>query len=124
MTSLHLILFDGDCGFCRRAVLWLESRDREGRFTAIPYQESPSPPMTPSLFKACARAVHVVRADGGILRGGRAVLFILEHTGMGILARVLAWPPSVWGVELGYWMVARNRPFFGRFLFRGRGSRT
>jgi hypothetical protein len=26
--------------------------------------------------------------------------------------------PFIWLVELGYWIVARNRPFFGRFLFR------
>jgi hypothetical protein len=76
--------------------------------------------MTPALAAACARAVHVVRRDGGILRAGRAVLFSLELTGMGALARMLALPPFVWGVEAAYGLVARNRPFFGRFLFTGK----
>ncbi len=113
MADRHLILFDGACGLCRRAAAWAGARDRAGRFTFMPYWEAPAPPMTPELFTACGRAVHVVRSDGRILRGGRAVLFVLEHTGMGGWARVLGYPPMVWGVELGYWIVARNRRWFG-----------
>ena len=74
--------------------------------------------MTPELRRACARAVHVVTAEGRVLRAGRATLFALAHAGHPTLARVLGWPPLVWGVELGYRIVAANRPFFARFLFR------
>lgn len=98
---------------------WAGARDRRGLFAAVPYWEAPAPPMTPALLSACARAVHVVRGDGRVLRGGRAVLFILEHTGAGRWARVLAHRPLVWGVELGYRIVAGHRAFFGRFLFPG-----
>jgi predicted DCC family thiol-disulfide oxidoreductase YuxK len=73
--------------------------------------------MTPALAEACARAVHVVRSDGTVLRAGRATLFVLERLGWGVLARVLAVPPFVWCVEVGYRVVARNRAFFSR-LFR------
>jgi predicted DCC family thiol-disulfide oxidoreductase YuxK len=76
--------------------------------------------MTPALFAACQQAVHLIQGDGTILKAGRAVLYMLEHTGMGRPARVLAQPPFLWLVELGYRVVARNRPFFGRFLFRAR----
>lgn len=76
--------------------------------------------MTPELNEACARAIHVVRADGTRLRAGRATLFILEHVGWGWFARFLAWPPMIWFVELFYWLVARNRMFFSRFLFTKR----
>ena len=115
----HTILYDGACGLCRRAVDWACARDKHSMFTAIPYQEAPSPPMTPALVTACHRAVHVVQADGRILKSGRAVLFILERTGMGAPARLLACPPFLWLVELAYRLVAGNRSFFGRFLFRG-----
>ena len=116
MTGRHLILFDGHCGFCRRAVTRVLSRDRQGLFLALPYQEAPWPPMTATLSKACARAVHVVRTDGKVLRGGRAVLFILERTGLGAPAQLLARPPFIWVVELAYLTVARYRTFFSRFL--------
>ena len=76
--------------------------------------------MTPALREACARAVHVVRSDGTVLRAGRATLYILSHVGWGWLARLLAWPPMIWFVELGYFIVARNRVFFSKFLFTKR----
>jgi predicted DCC family thiol-disulfide oxidoreductase YuxK len=74
--------------------------------------------MTPALYAACARAIHVVKADGTVLRAGRAALFILEELGWGWQARLLALPPFLWLVELGYALVASNRTFFSRFLFR------
>lgn len=73
--------------------------------------------MTPILEAACARAIHVVTADGTVLRGGRAALFILEQIGWRWV-RLLRLPPFLWGVEFGYRVVAAHRPFFARFLFR------
>ena len=76
--------------------------------------------MTPELARACSRAVHVITRDGRTLRAGRATLFILRHLGRGWrwFGPVLAVPPLVWLVELGYWIVARNRGLFSRLLFR------
>ncbi|MFQ3586865.1 MAG: DCC1-like thiol-disulfide oxidoreductase family protein [Fimbriimonadaceae bacterium] len=31
-----VLIFDGECGFCSRWVLWLIDRDREGRFAVAP----------------------------------------------------------------------------------------
>jgi len=107
VTAPALLLWDGECGFCRRSVEWAERRDTGHAFQAIPYQQAPSPPMTPDLRRACARAVHLLTADGELLRAGYPVL-----------ARVLAVPPLVWAVELGYWLVARNRQLASRVLFR------
>ncbi|MGO9063290.1 MAG: thiol-disulfide oxidoreductase DCC family protein [Myxococcaceae bacterium] len=118
MSPKALLLWDGDCGFCRRGVLQLERRDAEGAFRALPYQEAPSPPMTAELREACARAVHVVTPEGRVLRGGRAVLYVLGRLGHPRLARLLGLPPLVWAVGLGYWLVARNRQLFSRVLFR------
>jgi predicted DCC family thiol-disulfide oxidoreductase YuxK len=110
----HLIVWDGTCGFCRRAVEWALARDREDRFEAVPYQEMPTPPMTPELREACRHAVHVRTADERWLRGGRACLFVLERIGWPTLARLAMLPPFVWAVEAGYRVVAGNRPFFSR----------
>jgi hypothetical protein len=86
--------------------------------TLMPYQEAPESLVGPELRRACAEAIHVIKPDGEILRAGRAVLFIYEELGYRRLARVGAAPPFVWAVELGYGIVARNRRFFSRFLFR------
>ena len=96
----------------------VERRDTHGAFRALPYQEAPSPPMDAELRAACAQAVHVVTAEGQVLRAGRAVLYILGQLGHPLLARVLGLPPLVWGVELGYWLLARNRRLVSRVLFR------
>lgn len=74
--------------------------------------------MTPELRAACERAIHVLTTDGRTLRAGRAALFVLEHLGFRRTARVLRVPPLIWAVELGYFIVARNRRFFSRFMFR------
>lgn len=118
MSERHWLLFDGDCGMCRRSAAWVRRRDRLRRFEIVPYQSAPSPPMTPTLAAACEKEVHVVRSDGTILRAGRACLFVLEQTGGGRWIRPLSAPALLWLVELGYRIVARNRPLFSRFLFR------
>ena len=73
--------------------------------------------MGAALSARCARAVHVWRPDGGLLRAGRAILYIFHHLGWWWM-----WPlrlPLLIGlVELGYAALAANRPFFARFLFR------
>jgi predicted DCC family thiol-disulfide oxidoreductase YuxK len=114
----ELLLWDGTCGFCRRSVEAVLRRDTGHLFSALPYQQAPSPPMTPELRAACARAFHVVTLDGRVLGAGRAALHVLARLGHPRLARVLAVPPLVWAVELGYWLVARNRQLFSKLLFR------
>jgi predicted DCC family thiol-disulfide oxidoreductase YuxK len=115
-----LLLWDGQCGFCRRSVEWAERRDSARVLEAVPYQQAPSPPMTPELRAACARAVHVVTPDGRTLRAGRACLYVLEQIGFRGLARLLSLPPLVWLVESGYWVVARNRGLASKVFFRNR----
>jgi len=118
VTRPALVLWDGTCGFCRRAVAEMQRRDTRQAFRAIAYQQAPAPPMTAALQQACARAVHVVTADGQVLRAGRAVLYIAGQLGHAALARVLAVPPLLWAVEFAYFLVARNRRLFSRVLFR------
>jgi predicted DCC family thiol-disulfide oxidoreductase YuxK len=74
--------------------------------------------MNDALFAACKHALHVVKRDGTVLRAGRATLYVLSHIGWGWFARLLMWPPFVWFVELGYWIVARNRMLFSKVIFR------
>ncbi|MGI8923872.1 MAG: hypothetical protein ACR2HJ_07530 [Fimbriimonadales bacterium] len=67
--------------------------------------------MTPALRKACERALHVVRTNGEILRGGTAFLHIRKCLGLGS-------PPKPF-VDVAYWLVSHNRDLFSNFLYRG-----
>jgi predicted DCC family thiol-disulfide oxidoreductase YuxK len=118
MAERNLVIWDGECGFCRRCVAWIQRHDDGGRFECRPYQEVGLPLMTPELEAACEQAVHVVAPDGTTLRAGRAILFIFGELGWRTSCRILSLPPLVWLVEAVYWVVARNRYFFSRLLFR------
>ena len=75
--------------------------------------------MTPKLARACRRAVHVVTPDGSVLRAGRAALYLLRTAGAPApVIGLLGLPPLVWLVEIGYRIVADNRPFFAQYLMR------
>ena len=76
--------------------------------------------MTPQLRKQATRAIQVLTIDGQQLSAGRAILFILEEIDWHpMLSRLGRHRPFICAIELGYWVVARFRPFFGRFFFRG-----
>ena len=115
----HLVLWDGDCGFCRRSVKWLLSHDRFGHLEAQSNQEAD---ISPELREACQNAVHVVKSDGEILRGGRAVLFCGTQTRWNRLARIGLWPVVLPFIEIGYAIVAKNRAVFSKFLFTRESS--
>ncbi len=74
--------------------------------------------MTPELAAACADAFHVLCTDGRTLRAGRAVLYVFAGLGWRKTSAILSIPPLIWLVEIGYWVVANNRPLFNRLLFR------
>jgi hypothetical protein len=75
--------------------------------------------MTPALRAQARKAVQVITAEGHQLSAGRAMLFALEEIEWHpSVVRLAGRRPLIWAVELGYWIVAHNRSFFGRFLFR------
>ncbi|MGB3306889.1 MAG: DUF393 domain-containing protein [Thermomicrobiales bacterium] len=117
--AANWLIWDGDCGLCRRSVEWVRAHGGEDAFRITPYQTCPSPPMTPQLRAEAEQSVQVLTSDGQRIAGGRAVLFILNAVGWHPrLVAICAEPPLVWLVELGYEIVARNRPFLSRLLAR------
>gem|GEM_PF-2047405 len=106
----HLLLWDGTCGLCAASVQWVKSRDPQGIFAAVPYSSLPPEVQKQIPLQALNRSIHVLTAEGQVLRGGQAVLFIGEVLGYcPALLRWLKRPPFVWGVEMAYWVVARLR---------------
>ena len=115
-ASVHWVLWDGACDFCAWSIAWLRRRDKQGRFRLAPFQSAPPELLQRVSPNALRRGVHVITADGRILRSGRAVLFIGEQLGYGWLTRPLSLPPLIWMVEGVYWIIARMRGRLSRWL--------
>lgn len=121
LTTLPVLVYDGDCAFCSTSVRWLESRF-PGSFLAVPYQRVDlgalglgerechdrvqwigvvAAPATSR--ESGARAVGALLRRGGAERGG--LLGALARTA-GTLTRVA---PTSWLAEGVYLLVAANR---------------
>ncbi len=112
-----LVVFDGWCGVCTRAVEWVRAHDAAGRVRALPSQ---TPGLKERLGLSPAEAARTVWA---VTRGGRryagaaafaAVLRELEG-GWALLARLYAVPPLAWLAERAYAWFARHRGRFARW---------
>lgn len=108
------LVWDGDCGFCARSVAWVVRKDSKKVFTPATYQSRP--PVPEPVLAGGSRRAYVVRPDGTVYGGGRAVLYVLERLKWGWFARFLALPPMVWVAEAIYWLIARNRTLISRLL--------
>lgn len=112
-----LVLFDGDCRFCRRwAGQW--QRDFAGRLDVAPSQEArTSFPEIPAA--ACEEALQLVEPDGAVYSGARAALRAIAHGRgrRGLLLRFSEASPGAAGLmEFGYRIVARNRRIFSMLI--------
>jgi len=121
LTTLPVLVYDGDCGFCSTSVRWLESRFPR-TFSAVPYQRTDldllglterechervqwvgdvAAPVTTR--ETGARAVGALLRRGGAERGGAA----------GAVSRLLGAsttvPPTSWAAAGVYALVAANR---------------
>ena len=114
----HLVLWDGECGMCRRFAESVQRQDAAGALELVPYQACPSPPMTPELAAACEKALYVLTTDGRTLRGVEALLLVYETLGWRgtWLGRI---PPLSWFLAVVYAIVARNRRWSSKVLYTG-----
>src|SRR5437867_12599632 len=92
------LIYDGECGFCRRSVDWLQRWDREHRIALVPFQDRARVAAFNIPLPALAAAMHLVLppSAGRVLSGADAVPYLLpRQIGKG-------W--SVWGVShTGVW---------------------
>ncbi len=104
-----LMLFDGDCHFCRRWVQrWNELTGKRVDYAA--YQETLE--KFPELTREeCARAVQLIETDGAVYRAAEAVFRSLKYAhGRGWLLSCYQKVPGFAALtETGYAVVAANR---------------
>lgn len=115
MLTGPVLLYDGNCGFCRRWVTRLRRIDRDERISFLPATERASVPDLPSLTdEALDRAMHLVLPDGTVLPGARAAPAIMK---MLPGWRAFAWVFRLPGVQAVadriYAWVATHRHRFG-----------
>jgi predicted DCC family thiol-disulfide oxidoreductase YuxK len=114
-NSIPTLLFDGNCGFCRRWVRkWHCVTGERVRF--LPYQEAISqyPQVT---AQQCAEAVQLILPEGTVFAGAHAVFKALELSGRyrSLLRMYEKLPLCATLAEWLYQLVARNRMLFSKF---------
>src|SRR5207249_11517767 len=69
------LIYDGECGFCRRSVDWVQRWDREHRIALVPFQDRARVAAFHIPLPALAAAMHLVLPppDGRVLSGADAV---------------------------------------------------
>ncbi|MEE2907823.1 MAG: lipase maturation factor family protein [Planctomycetota bacterium] len=84
-TSLPLVVYDGDCGFCRRWLKRYEAVTPPDKLAWSPYQKAAGtyPGIPEAQFE---RWLHLVRPDGTHARGAEAVFEIMHR------ADIRSWP--------------------------------
>jgi predicted DCC family thiol-disulfide oxidoreductase YuxK len=112
-----LVVFDGWCGVCTRAVEWVRAHDPAGRVRALPGQ---TPGLKEQLGLSRAQAARTVWAftrDGRRYAGAAAFAAVLRELGgaWALLARLYAVPPLRWAADRGYAWFARHRGRFARW---------
>lgn len=82
-----LLVFDGECGFCTRAVGWLRLVDRYRLIETAPYQRPGVPESVGASREQCAASVQWRGADGTRAEGAAAISAALA------VALDATWPP-------------------------------
>jgi len=110
-----VLLFDGDCGFCRDWVRRLQRWDRRDAIDYVPSQERERIAGLPPLREdALARAIHLVAPDGTVTAGARTLPVLGRYLPSGWLLRaVVAFPGALWIGDRVYAWVARRRHRLG-----------
>lgn len=110
-----MVVFDGECGLCRRWVSRLRAWDRDGVLEMVPFQDESVPDRFPWIpTDAYSSAVHVVAPDGRTWAGAGAVEY---------LTGILPWGGSVaWMFRLPGSRAVADRVYRWVAARRGAGS--
>ena len=116
----HLLLWDGDCGFCARCAGWLQAQDRKNLFEIVPHQsKSESFLAQYDLdYAQCREEIKLVSSDGNILGGAEALNFFLEkYFPWSLVIRIIKrLPPLLLMEKMLYRLIAKNRSLLSKWL--------
>lgn len=72
------LVFDGECGLCRRCVAIVHRWDREHRLATLPFQDQARVAGFGIPLPALAAAMHLVLPDGSVFAGADAAPELLR----------------------------------------------
>lgn len=108
-TTRPLLLFDGDCAFCTSCVRFLEKRIHpDAEIVAWQLTDLTKLGVTE---EQAADALQLIRPDGAISSGHRAVAAMLSTAGpiWRAIGRILLLPGISWTAARAYRLVATSR---------------
>lgn len=116
----HLLLWDGDCGFCARCAEWLQSQDRKGLFEIAPHQSKSENFLAGYNldYAQCRKEIKLITSAGNILGGAEAVNFVLEkYFPWSLIIRIIKrLPPLLFIEKMAYRLVAKNRSLLSKWF--------
>ena len=109
-----MVLYDGNCSFCRVCAHILTRLDHGDRLDLIDFNRHQAEPLLESLTPgARRRALHVVQPDGLVASAGpalrQALTVVLGSTG----SRALDTRAVALAVDTAYSLIAANRRYLG-----------
>lgn len=112
------LIYDGNCGFCRRWVARLDRWDRRRRIRKIASADRASLPDLPFIpDESLARAMHLVTPDGDVYAGAAAAREMLRWLPGGAVLRPLFYIPGAqWLADVTYRYIAEHRDSLSRWM--------
>ena len=110
------LIYDGNCGFCRRWVERVRRWDRRGSLEMVPYQAPDLERRFPGVSRAdCVERIHLVDERGAVHRGATAGREVLRRLPGGTLWTLpFRIPGGLWVAERVYVWIARRWGPLGR----------
>lgn len=110
----YTVLYDADCGFCKRTLRRLLDRDKGQRLRSVPIQSAEGDTLLAGIDPdRRLSSWHLVAPDGSVHSGGDALIVVLGLLPRGArLSSLLARFPRA--TQAGYAWVARNRTTISR----------
>jgi len=111
-----IVLYDGDCGFCRVMLAMLLTRDRANRIDPVSIQSARGEELLIDMTRHDRlKSLHVIDAEGALYSGGAGIHVVFDALPWGMLiARVARRFPKA--TSSAYEWVAKHRVLLGRPL--------
>ena len=123
-TSKDILIWDGNCLFCKECMKWIISKGVDKKIFSIPFQEIPYPPMSDEFEKECLKSIQLLKSNRKILTGGDAISEILFSIGYKKIAILMTKPILRKINNYLYFFVAKHRGFLSNFIRKKKVDRN